>query len=263
MTATRSVVRTAPPVASAEETGRSYPLGATVVDGGVNFSLFSRTAAGVELVVLRPGGRRHPVSRDPDRSGDQPDLPLLARVRAAGAAGADLRLPGRGAVGPRSRAAVRPHQGPARPVRPGRGRPGGLRPRGREAGGRQRGDGNEERGRRSRRVRLGGRPPARPALCAHHHLRDARPRLHPGPEFRGRREDARHLRRADREDPLSAGSRHHGGRIAAGVRVRPPGVPAGRGQLLGLPAGLLLRAAPGVQLAARRRSARWTSSATW
>ncbi len=32
-----------------ETIGRSAPLGATVVDGGVNFSLFSRTATGVEL----------------------------------------------------------------------------------------------------------------------------------------------------------------------------------------------------------------------
>ncbi len=32
--------------------GRSSPLGATVVDGGVNFSLFSRTATGVELVFF-------------------------------------------------------------------------------------------------------------------------------------------------------------------------------------------------------------------
>ena len=32
--------------------GRPSPLGATVVDGGVNFSLFSRTAAGVELVFF-------------------------------------------------------------------------------------------------------------------------------------------------------------------------------------------------------------------
>ena len=32
--------------------GRSAPLGATVVDGGVNFSLFSRTATGVELVLF-------------------------------------------------------------------------------------------------------------------------------------------------------------------------------------------------------------------
>jgi glycogen operon protein len=32
--------------------GRSAPLGATVVDGGVNFSLFSRSAAGVELLLF-------------------------------------------------------------------------------------------------------------------------------------------------------------------------------------------------------------------
>jgi isoamylase len=32
--------------------GRSFPLGATVADGGVNFSLFSRTAAGIELLLF-------------------------------------------------------------------------------------------------------------------------------------------------------------------------------------------------------------------
>src|SRR5207253_6693181 len=32
--------------------GRSSPLGVTVLDGGVNFSLFSRTATGVELVFF-------------------------------------------------------------------------------------------------------------------------------------------------------------------------------------------------------------------
>src|SRR5215467_13499411 len=32
--------------------GRSYPLGATVVPGGVNFSLFSRTAAGIDLLFF-------------------------------------------------------------------------------------------------------------------------------------------------------------------------------------------------------------------
>src|SRR5262249_5424319 len=32
--------------------GRSSPLGATVVDGGVNFSLFSRTASGVQLLFF-------------------------------------------------------------------------------------------------------------------------------------------------------------------------------------------------------------------
>src|SRR3954471_23423364 len=52
MTVAKSIGRTARQVASAEETGRSSPLGATVVEGGVNFSLYSRTAAGVELVLF-------------------------------------------------------------------------------------------------------------------------------------------------------------------------------------------------------------------
>jgi glycogen operon protein len=39
-------------MASAKSIGRSSPLGATVVDGGVNFSLFSRTATGVELLFF-------------------------------------------------------------------------------------------------------------------------------------------------------------------------------------------------------------------
>ena len=41
-----------PTDASAKSIGRSCPLGATVMDGGVNFSLFSRTAAGVELLFF-------------------------------------------------------------------------------------------------------------------------------------------------------------------------------------------------------------------
>src|SRR5262249_23238667 len=32
--------------------GRSFPIGATVVDGGVQFSLFSRTATGVDLLFF-------------------------------------------------------------------------------------------------------------------------------------------------------------------------------------------------------------------
>jgi glycogen operon protein len=39
-------------MAAATSLGKSSPLGATVVDGGVNFSLFSRTAAGVELLLF-------------------------------------------------------------------------------------------------------------------------------------------------------------------------------------------------------------------
>ncbi len=39
-------------MAAAQNFGRSSPLGATVMGGGVNFSLFSRTAAGVELLFF-------------------------------------------------------------------------------------------------------------------------------------------------------------------------------------------------------------------
>jgi glycogen operon protein len=39
-------------VADAESGGRSAPLGATVCPGGVNFSVFSRTASGVELLLF-------------------------------------------------------------------------------------------------------------------------------------------------------------------------------------------------------------------
>jgi len=34
----------------AESTGRSYPLGATIFPDGVNFSVLSRGASGVELL---------------------------------------------------------------------------------------------------------------------------------------------------------------------------------------------------------------------
>ena len=36
----------------AESTGRSYPLGATIFPDGVNFSVFSRGASGVELLLF-------------------------------------------------------------------------------------------------------------------------------------------------------------------------------------------------------------------
>lgn len=35
--------------------GRSAPVGATVASGGVNFSLYSRDASGVELLLFESG----------------------------------------------------------------------------------------------------------------------------------------------------------------------------------------------------------------
>ena len=52
MTTAESIRRTDRAVDPVEEVGLSSPLGATVVERGVNFSLFSRTASGVELVFF-------------------------------------------------------------------------------------------------------------------------------------------------------------------------------------------------------------------
>ena len=52
VTVAKQIQRGSLPSASAESIGRSYPMGATVIEGGVNFSLFSRTATGVELLLF-------------------------------------------------------------------------------------------------------------------------------------------------------------------------------------------------------------------
>ncbi len=52
MTIAEPPPRSVTPGAQAEMIGRSSPLGATLVDGGVNFSLYSRTAAVVELLFF-------------------------------------------------------------------------------------------------------------------------------------------------------------------------------------------------------------------
>jgi glycogen operon protein len=52
VTVAEQIQRGSPPGASANTVGRSFPLGTTVVEGGVNFSLFSRKAMGVELLFF-------------------------------------------------------------------------------------------------------------------------------------------------------------------------------------------------------------------
>ena len=72
--------------------GQPSPLGATVLDGGVNFSLFSRTATGVELLFFDREDDATPSRVVPLDPVDEPHLPLLARVRARREARATLRL---------------------------------------------------------------------------------------------------------------------------------------------------------------------------
>ena len=170
--------------------GRSSPLGATVVDGGVNFSLFSRTADRRRAAALRPRGRRARRPASIRARPGRPTAPTTTGTRSCPGvqAGAALRLPRARAARPGARAALRPGQGAARPVRPRRGR--ARRTTRRDAApaaGRQRRDRDEERRRRPGRLRLGGRRPAAPAVGADDHLRDARPRLHPPPQLRRRR----------------------------------------------------------------------------
>ena len=84
-----------------QTTGNSSPLGATVGRGGVNFSLFSRDATGVELLFFdRPDDAKpaRVISLDPVTNRTYhywhlfvPGI-LLAPVRAGRAAGTDLRL---------------------------------------------------------------------------------------------------------------------------------------------------------------------------
>ena len=129
---------------------------------------------------------------------------------------------------------------------------------------RQRRHGDEERGGGSQRLRLGrghaaaagprrGRSSTR-CMCA------ASPAI---PVPASRRGQARHLRRADREDPLSAGTRHHRGRTAAGLSVRRAGLPAGQGRTTGATRRSRSSRRTRPTARARTRSARSTSSATW
>ncbi len=60
MTIAETISRGAPQDVPAESIGRSGPLGATVVEGGVNFSLYSRTAAAVELLLFDREGDARP-----------------------------------------------------------------------------------------------------------------------------------------------------------------------------------------------------------
>ena len=218
---------------------------------GRTSAVFSKHCHGSRAAAVRSRRRRRRAARairiDPAA---QSHLPLLARVRPRREGRPALRLSRRGTVGSREWPALRsrprssstPMAGawpcPRATIARAAGAPGD----------------NSATAMKSvvvdpSRLRLGRRRAAAAAVRADHRVRDARARLHPPSQLRRRRADPRHLRRPDREDPLSAGARHHRGGAAAGVPVRCPGLSAGQGQLLGLCAGLVLRAAPGVQLA--------------
>lgn len=89
--------------------GRSSPQGATVVDGGVNFSLFSRLATGAELLLFDQEDATKPAHHSHPR--DKSHVSLLALVCAGNYCWTNLRLPGAGTVDARAWPALRRNQG--------------------------------------------------------------------------------------------------------------------------------------------------------
>ena len=91
---------------SIQNIGRSAPLGATVVPGGVNFSVYSRNASGVELLLFEREDNAIParvITIDPDRL----YLPLLACICAGCSTRPAIRVSSPRAIRSRERHAVR------------------------------------------------------------------------------------------------------------------------------------------------------------
>ena len=144
---------------SAIHGGVSAPLGATVRPGGVNFSVFSKNATLIELLLFEDQTATA-VAGDSPRATAAPHLPLLARLRAGSRARAGVRLSRARPLRRRSaglrfdgeKVLLDPY-GLAVAV------PDALRPSRRSAPGRQIRDGHEERRRRSRRATTGRATP--------------------------------------------------------------------------------------------------------
>ena len=84
----RSLVR----VAQETKEGRSFPLGATLSAEGANFSVYSKHATGIELLLFDCVDDASAQACDLDRSRNQPDISLLAHLRTGCESRADLCL---------------------------------------------------------------------------------------------------------------------------------------------------------------------------
>ena len=165
---TRSAQRTLHPGPHAMKleanAGISHPLGATLTDGGANFSLFSRSRGTRRAAVLRPRGRRAPRrsldwTRVTNRTyhywhvfvpGVQAGQLYGYRVHGPFEPERGLRFdPAKLLLDPYGRAVVGARR---------------LQPRGGAAARRQHRHGHEERGRRTRARTTGKATPAEPAV---------------------------------------------------------------------------------------------------
>ena len=159
--------------------GASAPLGAMVTRVGVNFSVFSKHATGIDLLLFDHVDAAAPsraIAVDPVTG---PQLPLLACVRARAAGRADLRVIARTV---RSTRSGRSASTRARCCSIRTAAPSSCLPATTAAAARQPGD-NAATAMKSvvvdsERLRLGRRSPAASPIVADDRVRDARARVH-------------------------------------------------------------------------------------
>ena len=203
--------------------GLHVSAGSHRVSARREFQRILEARAGSRAAALRPAGRRAPFESGDLRSARQPHPSVLARVRGRPETGPDLRIPRHRTLRPRPRAAIRSGESPPRPLRPRDRRSGRVPPRSLIASGGHDGLRHEERRRGPLDVRLGGGHAAEAPLLEDRDLRDARSRVHAASQLGSRRGQARHLRRARREDPVPSRPGRDGRRAASGLPVRHPG----------------------------------------
>ena len=238
--------------ASASLQGRSFPLGATLCPGGVNFSVFSKHSTSVQLLLFDRVEDSKParvIDLDPRT---QRTYHYWHAVVPGIGPGQLYAFRADGPYDPGAGPALRPRQGAARSVRQVRGAAAWPQPR----RGAPPGD-NAASALKSVVVDTssydweGDTAPRRPfAKTVIYEMHVAGFTRNPNSGVAAGQ--ARHLCGVDRQDPVSSGPRRQRRRAAAGVRLRRAGCRARAEQLLGLLPAVVLRAASGLQLPARR-----------
>jgi hypothetical protein len=226
------------------EIGRSAPVGATVICGGVNFSLYSRDASGIELLLFDHADdskAARVITLDPSINRTHHYWHVFApgiragqlygyRVHGAFDPGKGLRFDAaKVLLDPYSRSVAVP-KNYSREAAQGKGDTATTA--------------YEKCGRRSNVVRLGRRHADSPTVFSVNRLRNACQGVYQASHFGCPRGDARHFSWTHREDSISSGLGHLGRRTSSRIPVRSPRLPARSRQLLGLCTTLFLRAAP-------------------
>ena len=167
---------------SAARIGSSSPLGATIIEGGANFSLFSRGATGVELLFLTTRATLDHHASFPSTL--RQTAPIIIGTCSSPVWNQDkfTATVSREPQIPRRECDLIPPS-PPRSIRSRCGCALALQPRFGPPGGRQRRDRHEKCRGRSASLRLGRRYPSEPAVVANDHLRNARARVYAPPKF--------------------------------------------------------------------------------